>query len=330
MQVVGLDVGYGNTKVAVGQQGESPRVVTRPSGAAPLARVSTRLLDGTQAASDGEVLVEVDGETWLAGVEPARIGPGYARPVHQDYVSTATYRALATAGLVWAGERHIDLLVTGLPVDQSSDPRHVDALKRLLGGRHRREDGDIEVARIQVIPQPVGAYVDLLGASTDAALRTRILEGVVLVIDAGYYSLDWIVMAEGELVRDVSGTSLEAASVMLARAADEAVRRAGGKPAVANLENAVRKGRTHIMQAGSRLPLAELIASAASGVAATAFAELQQALRRESRAVDMVLVTGGAGGWYRSGVMELFPSAEVIHQEQPVTANARGFFRYGR
>ena len=333
MRVVGLDIGYGNIKIAEGWRGEQPRVHTRPSGAAPAHLMTSRIEGVGVGGSDkegGAIPVEVDGQPWIAGVEPSRFEAGWSRPLHEDYSTTNTYRALALAGLVLADAPVIDLVVTGLPVSQATDPARIEAITQMLVGRHARDQGDILVKEVRVIPQPIGAYVDFLRASTDPTLRERILAGVTLVLDAGFYSLDWAVLDAGALRRGASGTSLEAASVLLERAARIAAERAGGRAAMTNIEAAVRAGRTHIMQAGSRLPVGELIGAAAQEIAPVAFESLRQALRRESRTVDLVLVTGGAGSWYAGVVQDLFPRAEIIHQEEPVSANARGFFRYGR
>ena len=43
MTVIGLDVGYSNLKIAVGEAGGSPRVIVRPAGAAPLDRLGERI-----------------------------------------------------------------------------------------------------------------------------------------------------------------------------------------------------------------------------------------------------------------------------------------------
>jgi len=43
-----------------------------------------------------------------------------------------------------------------------------------------------------------------------------------------------------------------------------------------------------------------------------------------------VVVTGGGGPLYGRRAADLFPGAEVRLAREPVGANARGFFHYGR
>ena len=63
MTVIGLDVGYSNLKIAVGEAVGSPRMIVRPAGAAPLDRLGERI--GAARLQDA-VVVEVDGQRWAA------------------------------------------------------------------------------------------------------------------------------------------------------------------------------------------------------------------------------------------------------------------------
>ena len=54
MTVIGLDVGYSNLKIAVGEATGAPDVIVRPAGAAPLERLGERL--GTARRPDAVVV----------------------------------------------------------------------------------------------------------------------------------------------------------------------------------------------------------------------------------------------------------------------------------
>jgi plasmid segregation protein ParM len=180
------------------------------------------------------------------------------------------------------------------------------------------------------VPQPVGAFVDLLWADLGADTLARIEEGTVLVLDAGFYSFDWAVIVAGELRRGASGTSLEAMSVLLERAAGHIVEQHGGRAQPLALEAALRQGREHLLVLGKRVPLPPVLERAAQEIAGVALEALRQALRREATNVDLVVMAGGGGSLYGPSVAALFPAAEVRLAGDPVGANARGFFRYGR
>jgi plasmid segregation protein ParM len=78
------------------------------------------------------------------------------------------------------------------------------------------------------------------------------------------------------------------------------------------------------------VPLKPVLEDAAREVGGVALEGLRQALRREVTNVDLVLVTGGGGALYGRQAADIFPGAEVRLARDPVGANARGFFHYGR
>ena len=193
MTVIGLDVGYSNLKIAVGEAGSAPRVLVRPAGAAPLDRLGEGIGSGRRQEA---ILVDVDGQRWAAAIEPARF-EGWQRSLHADYVATPAYRALVKAALALANRPVAERLVTGLPVDQARDPKRREALRRALIGRHSTERGAVEVGEVRIVPQPVGAFVDLLWSDLDTGTLARIEQGSVLVLDPGYYSVDWALVVAG-------------------------------------------------------------------------------------------------------------------------------------
>ena len=180
------------------------------------------------------------------------------------------------------------------------------------------------------MPQPVGAFVDLLWSDLDTETLARIEQGSVLVLDAGYYSVDWALVVAGELRRGASGTSLEAMSVLLERSAGLIADQHGGRPQPLALEAALRQGREHLLVRGERVALHPILARAATEVGGVALEALRQSLRREVTNVDLVVVTGGGGALYGREAVDLFPGAEIRLARDPVGANARGFFHYGR
>jgi plasmid segregation protein ParM len=329
MRIVGLDIGYSNLKIAFGTQGENPRVVVRPAGAAPASMIGMRIQERADGVNgNAAVMVEIDGQPWVAGIEPSRYESGWTRTQHEDYASTPTYLALAMAGLVLSRQSQVDILVTGLPVSQASDRHRREALMRTLTGVHRVSDRHIVVGEVRVVPQPVGAYVDLVSSVTDPDVIERIEEGAVLVLDAGYYSVDWALIVAGELRRSASGTSLEGMGVLLDDAAKRIAEEAGGKPNPAALEAAVRAGKSSIVHAGQRYCVPDLLARSARQVTASALEAMRMALRREVASIDVVLLAGGGGDLYGVDIQDLYPGARICRPESPVAANAMGYFRH--
>ncbi|MBK1633987.1 hypothetical protein CKO31_25340, partial [Thiohalocapsa halophila] len=66
MQVVGLDIGYSNLKLADGPASTRPQLRVLPALAAPRAHVATQL-EGTSRVGAAGIAVQVKGEEWIAG-----------------------------------------------------------------------------------------------------------------------------------------------------------------------------------------------------------------------------------------------------------------------
>ncbi|TVQ94556.1 MAG: ParM/StbA family protein [Chromatiaceae bacterium] len=326
--MVGLDIGYSNLKLAFGPRGAAPQVIVRPAGAAP-AHLLAASINGAPPEQHPPIEILVDDTRWIAGVEQGRLEAGWQRTLHEDYSTTQAYAALARAALILTGARRIDVLVTGLPAVQAADQARVSALQRLLTGRHfNKQSGDIQVGEVRVIAQPIGAYLDVIASVPDDEIIDRIAYGAALIIDAGYYSLDWSVIVEGQVHQRAGGSSLEAMSVILNRAAALAAEVAGGRAQPATLEQALRTGRTYLYQCGSKLMIEDLLEVAARETTPVALEALRQALRREVRNIDLVILAGGGCRFYQAAAEALFPAAQVVIPQDAVATNARGFFAH--
>jgi plasmid segregation protein ParM len=325
--VVGLDVGYSNLKIAAGEPGGRPRMLMRPSGAAPAERLGQQV--GVGAGAQAPVLVDVAGQTWAAGVAPSRL-EGWQRPLHADYSASPTYEALAKAALVLVGAPRIDRLVTGLPVSQIHDLDRKDRIRQALLGTHQTRAGSVEVGEVQILPQPIGTFVDaVMAGDIELDLQERMVLSTVLVLDVGFYSVDWTLVAQKEVRRGASGTSLEAMSVLIDAAAERIATEYGGRPQPLAIEAALREGRNEILVFGKRVALQRFVDQAASDTCPGALDAMLQSLRRETADVDFVVLTGGGGKLYAATAASMFPEAQIQTIADPVGANARGFFRYG-
>ncbi len=113
-------------------------------------------------------------------------------------------------------QKEIDVLVTGLPVSQYMDVERREALKSRLEGEHQiTPKRSVAVKSVVVVPQPAGAYMDVVSSTKDEDLLEIIQGGKTVVIDPGFFSVDWVALEEGEVRYHSSGTSLKAMSVLL-------------------------------------------------------------------------------------------------------------------
>ena len=126
MNVIGLDIGYSNLKLAFGDSEEGMTTAIRPAGAAPADRFGSRY-DGK--AQDDFLHVLVDEEPFVAGVSSDQAAL-WERSLHAEYSNTQSYKALFHAGLLMSGMSDVDMLVTGLPVHQYKDEKLRAALEK--------------------------------------------------------------------------------------------------------------------------------------------------------------------------------------------------------
>lgn len=323
--VLGMDIGYSNLKLVMGFKSEEPKTKVLPVGAGPADLMPQQLKGG----STDSIQVTIDDEKWVAGVEPDRL-QGWERELHGDYPSTKTYRALFYAALLLTEQKEIDVLVTGLPVDQFKDEGLRKALEQRLIGEHKiTPKRSVTVKSVIVVPQPAGAYMDILTNTTDEGLLEIVQEGKTVVIDPGFFSVDWVALEEGEIRFHSSGTSLKAMSVLLHEINVLVQDDHGVAPGLEKIEKAIRAGKTEILLVGEKVPLSDYFDKASSKVATNALVPLRKSMREEGMDADVVLLAGGGAAAYHGAAKELFPRSKIIMSKDSVASNARGFWFCG-
>ena len=321
LNTLGIDIGYSNLKLAWGQAGTPPKTHLRPAGAAPADRFSSQF-DGK--TDDDFLHVLVEEREFIAGVSPDR-AELWSRSLHSNYTSSASYQALFHAGLLLSEMEHIDILVTGLPVSQYLDENRRKALEVQMKGPHQvTPKRTVSVDRVKVIPQPVGGLLDFIESE-----NADIDEARVLVVDPGFFSVDWVVVAHRDLHRQSSGTSLNASSVILEEASLLIAKDHGAVVTIEVLEKAIRAARTHILVLGQPVEVAPYLQQAASKVGPIVAESIQKSLRTENAQPDVIVLVGGGADMFREAIQESFPRLSVQTPRDPVYSNARGFWLMG-
>lgn len=323
MKIVGMDIGYSNLKVAFGEAGEQPTLVSRPAGAAPAEHIGQRIMS---TGADDPLRVLVDGKEYVAGCSHDRL-ENWARELHKDYTSTDSYRALFNAGLLLSGMTEIDRVVTGLPTSQYFDDGLRKHLVKTMKGEHQvTPKKKIIVKDVKIVPQPLGGFVDYLNHLEDPS---QVEDASVLVIDPGFFSVDWVLLVNGEFKRGSSGTSLDATSVILDEASALIGKDYGSGPGRSKMENAVRSGRNTVSVHGTRVDIAPYLAAASATVGHIVSSQLQASLRKEESAVDAIVMVGGGAPLFQAAIKEAFDKTPLTIAESSVFANARGFWHGG-
>lgn len=329
MNVLGIDIGYSNLKISAGVAGSNPKSILRPAGAAPAELFGTRV-DGK--AQDDFLHVLVDGKPFVAGVSSDR-AEMWERSLHADYSKSDSYKALMHSGMLLSEMSEIDVLVTGLPVSQALSSERCKELEVQFMGQHQITPKRIvNVKKVKVIPQPVGGLLDFMnqqevhGHENDLPIDddTR-----VLVVDPGFFSLDWVMVTNGQLNRQSSGTTLNASSVLLEQASKLIGLDHGSSPTTENLENAVRQGKTSILLMGQRIDIAPYITKASELLADVTATSIQKSLRIEKTSPDIVVLVGGGAKFFYNAVSQVFPRLKTVIPKDSVFSNSVGYWLMG-
>ena len=322
---LGLDIGYSNLKVVGGESGKKPNFFIAPSGAGPASKMPTHM---SAEAADSTMRISISGEPWVAGVHAGYL-EGWVRTLDANYPDSDNYLALYYAALLRTGRAVVDRVVTGLPVSQFQEFDRRDRLVERLQGKHKVNSGVmVEVKEVVVLPQPVGAYMNLMSYFDDIALLE---EGRIVVIDPGFFSTDWVAMQGRSLRKESSGTSQQAMSRLLEECAKLIVADHGAGACTAEkLEQAIRSNRDKVLVFGQRITFGDYMKESMRIVSGQAMASLKQSMREEANnGADVVLLAGGGAECYHEAAREAFPRSRVVMARNPVMANAEGFWFYG-
>ncbi|KZC39854.1 hypothetical protein RHOFW510R12_01010 [Rhodanobacter sp. FW510-R12] len=326
--LVGLDVGYGNLKACGMVLGtESVDVVKLPVGAAPLDQAPT-LLNNEPDLRGGEA-VTIQGLPWVGGTDPM-ILQGFTRQADRSYITSPEYLALYYAALARLGYDHVGILVTGLPCDQYDGPDSKMIRQRLgerLKGEHRiSPTRTVRVDRVFVMAQPMGTYASVFHdqATLDDG-RT------VLVIDVGFYSVDWVLMQGGSVRGGTAQTNPAATGRILELAARQiSENHDGAQVSVNRLEAAFRSGQEQLRLGVHTVAYRQYIDQAAAVVSRQVMSAVLASVRDLGDVIDSVILTGGGAGLFEPAARLSFRASDVRMTADPVMANAQGYLWLAR
>jgi plasmid segregation protein ParM len=319
--VVGLDIGYSNLKLAVGECGGRPRTYIRPAGVAPTSYIGDPIL-GT-AQNNGYYAVDVEGTSYYAGIRHS-LAESYPRVCNDQYPLTNEYLALYRAALLMSELPHIPLVVTGLPVNQFQDSDLRAAVVARLQGEHQiARRISITVDRVEVVAQPIGGCLTYqVDSNVDMSERK------ILVVDQGYFSLDWVLIQHMQIQRAASGTSTDAMSVVLQDALVEMGQDYGVVIPPEKLEHCLRSGLSSVLLRGQQVDFQPYLQKAVEKHSPTIMSRIRNSLRSVYSDMDAVVLVGGGATFFEPVFKQL--DVPVYIPQSPVLANALGYWHIGR
>lgn len=305
-----VDVGYGHVKFVAGRTEDTIRC-EKFASLAPLA--STKRLSSTERPRN-TVVVEVDGVHYEIGPDaPLLQRARNVRIADDTYTQSPAYLAMLRGALCYMGLPRIDILVAGLPVQTMG---HVDEVIHRLKGIHVMPDGrTVHVDKVMVLAQPVGGYYDW--ARRNDSSRTT------LVVDPGFFTLDFVVMKGTRAQIERSGSCPGGVHDVLTTIADGISHLLGKNYRELDvIDSALMQGTDILHVAGTTVDLTPHLRRAQvrirEGVAAIS------AIVGAGLDLDHVRVVGGGARLFEAAVREQFRAPLTIAPE-PEFANLRGF-----
>lgn len=328
--ILGIDVGYGNCKVVAGDVARGVvREVVLPSGAAPVGDMP-RLHDRPDLK--GGELVLLDGAEWVAGVEQLHI-QNAVRKTHSAYTREKEYEALFKAALARSGYDHVSCVVTGLPVQLFYGPEskqlQADLVRLMQGRKHISATRSVTVDQVIVVPQPFGTFMSLASQPEFAFLhQDEDLFGIVA--DPGFGTVDVVAFLGQAVAHQFSDSSALATSHILERVAENMSKQMGLRVTSDRLDMAMRRGQTLLTMGNETFDIRPLLEQVGREVGEKIAALIHRILRSSERPVDYVIITGGGASLYAPALMAAFPKSRILTPQDPVLANARGYFTFGK
>ena len=322
MIVLGLDIGYSNVKIAYGN-GKEPVTKIMPAGAAPENNTAHSL---SGAHNEGNKVL-ISNKEWLSCVSPERF-ENWERTLHEKYIESESYLALFYGALLETKKNIIDVVVTGLPVSHCTK-ENIEILKKRLKGTHKvTSSKNIEVKDVVVVEQPVGSYMDAIWNTNDELLES-LEEGMVVIIDPGHYSVDWVVIEQQSLRKQARGTSHAAMSSLIDKIGELIESETGAVINPSRIETTLKAKNDKIMVHGKKVDFKTYVSKASLEITKIAISSVKTQMRKEKNSADVLILTGGGANFYQNEANKAFSKQVVYIPNEPVLSNAKVFYYFG-
>lgn len=331
--VQSIDVGYGGLKRATGGVDGGKIHVEVYSSVVGIGALKM----STDVVPRDTVITEIGGVRYEAGKHAAlAVRHNQGRVESANYAMSPQYQALVNSALFYGEADHVDVLVLGLP--NSTFASTAANLKKAMTGKHHfiRVDTSheeihrtVQVDEVRVIRQPIGGLVDAM-FSTDAGVPGDVGdEGTkTLIIDPGYYTLDWVVADGNSPVEHRTGAGNAMGASSIYRAIQTAIQQqTGSEVDVGRIERAYADGAGTFKSNGKQFYLDQFTSEVDSALM-SAMLNMQSKVQ-SFEDIDNIIVVGGAASLYAKALQRLIGRSDIIVARDPQYANVRGFQHLG-
>ena len=332
MNIIGIDIGFGFTKVT---NGEREGIFKSIFGDGRQIQFREQFLGSV--GTESMLHMDIDGHEYFVGELAELQSDLRSFTLDQDQFVADFTKILAVAALTQVVESNSSVrVVTGLPI--SYYKRHREQLAAIVKGQHTAEVFDAAghktpvattVTHIRVIPQPFGSLFNaLLNESGDVADRRLVAEKVG-VIDIGFCTTDYTIADKTRYSEHGSRTSNAGISRAFENIAGQVKEQTGVDVELYRLYDAVSRGSIKVR--GQTINLTPMVEAAFDNLASSISSEVDR-LWADDWDIDQILVTGGGATALASYLKTRLQGDVILPQEAADSrfSNVHGYWRFGK
>jgi len=332
VEVIGIDIGFGFTKVTNGRQA---LVFKSVLGEATDIQFQDQAL--ASGAADDHLQAEIDGRSWFVGELAERQSNVRFFTLDQaQFLSQfAKNLALTATARMAAGFVPINL-VTGLPIGYYR--QHKDELARILQGEHKvilinasgaREEKVLNINKVRVIPQPFGSMFNMILNDLGEPVEKRLASEKIGIIDIGFRTSDYTIADKMRYSERGSRTTDSGIARAFSSIANKLREKSGVGVELYRLYDAVDRGAIKIR--GKEYEL-KVLTDQVFGQLATTIASEVDRLWVDDWDIDSMAITGGGGAVLARHLTPLL-NGNVLPVDPNRDArllNVQGYWKFGK
>ena len=307
MSVIGVDIGYGVTKVI----DSNGRVESFRSIVGAGVPNSLGLPRGQKLRT-----VKVGDATYTVGEEAETFSLPLINVRQRNSIESIAYKALVLAAVgndrSNGNEDSRHFIITGLPVQFMNDFERLKNVYKSI----------LPEAQIAVVPQPAGSFFDVLldiegRVKNDAYSKARIG-----VIDIGTYTTDFILFDKMEVVNGLSGTVTIGINSLTSQII-EACRDKRRSLSHIEAEEAITTG--YIRRLNEQINVSDIVQKLKKQVAGNIWSYMNSLWGGDER-IEQIILTGGGAAMFR----DAFIQSNITASPNGFLSNVVGFFKLGK
>lgn len=333
MQILGIDIGFGFTKVT---DGRTAQIFKSVIGDPADIQFREQLFDADGNAEPHRHIETEEGSFFVGALAESQ-SRGRTFTLDQEQLIMKSARTLALA----AAAPYVDSgdpvrVVTGLPI--SFYRAYRTRITNLLQQRHEvalvdadgeRTETVLNIERVRVVPQPFGSMFNALLNDLGRAGNPDIAKQKIGIIDVGFRTADYTISDRTRYSERGSQSSDSGISRAFQAIASALQEKSGANVELYRLFDAVKHGSIKIR--GRTFELKEITEHAFQRLATSIANDVNQ-LWADDWDIDGILITGG-GGRALAPMLRPLLQGEVIEDDLSEDArlkNVQGYWKYGQ